>query len=116
METIFETGRLWKGDICDPMEANDLGESFGTEDKERQSRRHSKGSASPSATIRQLEGTDAILDLDALESGFFDPLKQQYKMESVRGYQESRWSRSRSKGSVSHTSTIRQLEGARRHS
>ena len=53
------------GDICDPMEAKDHGESLGTEDKERKGRCHSKGSASPRATIRQLEGTDAILEREA---------------------------------------------------
>ena len=63
--TIFKTGRLWNGDICDPMEANDHEESLQTEDKERKSRCHSKGSVSPRVTIRQLEGTDDILEREA---------------------------------------------------
>ena len=61
-------------DIGDPMEANDHGGSLGTEDKERKGRCHSKGSVSPRATIRQLEGTDAILEREAFKRGFREPL------------------------------------------
>ena len=61
-------------DIGDPMEAKDHGESLGTEDKDRKGRCHSKGSASPRATIRQLEGTDAILEREAFKRGFREPL------------------------------------------
>ena len=52
-------------DICDPLEAKDHGQGLGNEDKERMCRCHSKGSVSPRATIRQLEGTDAILEREA---------------------------------------------------
>ena len=62
---IFETGRLWNGYIGDTMATKDHGENLGTEDTEGQRRCHSKGSVSPRATIRQLEGTDAILEREA---------------------------------------------------
>ena len=51
---------------------------------ERWSRCYSKGSASPSATIRQLEGTDAIFDRESLKSGFYVPLEAHNHLESVR--------------------------------
>ena len=59
---------------------------------------------------------DAILDGEALESGFRGPLESASNLESVRAVQEARWSRRRSKGSASPIATKRQLEGARRHS
>ena len=65
---------------------------------------------------RQLEGTGAILEREALENSFGDPLESPSRSESFRDVEEARWSWRHSKGSVSPSATIRQLEGARRHS
>jgi len=59
---------------------------------------------------------DAILDSEALEGVFGGPLEYRSRLDGVYDVEEARWSRSHSKGSRSPSATIRQLEGARRHS
>ena len=66
---------------------------------------------SPRATIRQLEGTDAILDREALKSGFIDTLKEQELKESVGVFKEAKGSWCHYKRSESPSATIRKLAG-----
>ena len=65
---------------------------------------------------RQLEGAGSRSCPEGLGERLWTSIGVAKLLESVREYQESRWSRRRAKGSVSQTSTRRQLEGARRHS
>ena len=60
--------------------------------------------------------TDAISDREALESFHGVPASCSSLLESVGELEEAGWSWRHSKGSVSPSVTIRQLEGARRHS
>jgi len=114
--TTFWNGRLLKCGSRVILEAKDYSGCVRVFKEARWSWCHSKRSASTSATIRQLEGYDAILDREALQGGFGGPLETHNHWESALAFQEARWGRRLSKGSVSHNATIRQLEGARRHS
>ena len=88
---------------------------------ERFKRQHGVG-ASPKGQCRTLRPDDswkapeASLARKVSESGFGGPLEQRSHWGSVIAFQEETWSRRLSKGSASHIATIRQLEGARRHS
>ena len=75
----------------------------------------SKMSASHSATIRQRESYDAILDREALQGGFCGPLEQRSRLESVLAFQEARWSRRLQRFSVAHCDHTT-VGGRRQHS